>query len=156
MTKVFYTDGSITRQPLTGSLSASWAFVMVEREKFYAHSEGQLEAWRSGFVVTNPFDSCYLGASRVTNNTAELSGIYWAMYWTWWSKLKEATIYSDSAYAVHVCRGQAVAQANREMVKLIRSSLLQSPGVKLRWIKGHAGMKFNELADRFAKAQLHE
>jgi len=58
-------------------------------------------------------------------------------------------IFSDSRYAVMLITGHWRAKAHRDLVGEIRRLL--TPGVHVKWIRGHAGNKWNERADRLAK-----
>lgn len=157
---MIYTDGSISeRRRVSSRMVASWAFVVVERKKFNYHKKGVLVAWSNGSVCTDPMDPLYIGAKRATVNTAELSGIYWALSYCYRQKIKEATIYSDSKYSVNGVTGAASATANKELVRRAREVLFgKDPEYKLNllWVKAHVGHKFNEMADRFAKVVLSE
>ena len=59
------------------------------------------------------------------------------------------TIFSDSLYAVRLVTGQWRAKAHRDLVNEIKR--LYRPGVRVEWIPGHAGHKWNERADALAK-----
>lgn len=155
MKTVVYTDGSIKAARMVSDKPvASWAFVFVKRKgSFQKHNSGEVIFWGSGIVCTDPFAKRYIGAEKVTVNSAELSGVYWALYWLVKMECKEAIIFSDSKYSVNVCRGLYTVRKNTKLVHSVRGLLLKSK-IKLRWVKAHVGNTFNEMADRFAKEQL--
>jgi ribonuclease HI len=153
MRTVIYTDGSVTAQrKISRDLLATWAFVVVGREKLKDHRSGEVVHWRSGWVETDFRSEQYVGAEKHTNNTAELSAIYWALFYLHRNGIKEARLYSDSLYSIRAAQG-GPAGKNRELIKKIRELYIPKPMYRLRWVKGHAGFQFNELADRLAKAQ---
>ena len=86
-----------------------------------------------------------------TNNRAELTAILKAL-----QNIKEAkrhmpiTIYTDSRYAIGVCTKATRANKNQDLVYPILELLSNFSEVKFKWIKGHNGNRWNEIADRLA------
>lgn len=147
-----YTDGSVAYQNNkkgNTTAPAGWAFVAVKNEETVCEDSGKVEL--------DGCSSAFIGAEHSTNNTAELTAIYWALLYCHQEKLKSAVIYTDSKYAVGVLKGSMQANANKLLIKNVRG--LFFPYVekyRLKWIKGHAGNKFNERADELARKALHE
>lgn len=154
MVVAVYTDGSARPLRMLAGSAASWAFVAVERGLSGDHKVGCVVAWSSGHVVTDAADPDFLGATVRTVNTAELSALYWALVWLRMRKEDRAVVFTDSQYARRAALGRNFAVRNGELVRRVRTACL---GMKYRilWIKGHAGHRFNELADRLAGAELN-
>ena len=93
-------------------------------------------------------EALFLGAEVLTNNTAELSAIGYAMLWMI-SELKntggmagtdEVRLVSDSKYATQMIRGNWKIKRNKAMVWRCQSILNELEGlvrVKLAWTKAH-------------------
>ena len=119
-----YTDGSCSRNP---GGDGGWAFVAVR--------EGQKIA---EFCGPDP---------KTTSNRAELKAIVRALLWL--SPDASATIVSDSEYAVKVLLGKYRAKANLDLIEEAWG-LMQERQIKFRWVRGHAGHRWNERADSLA------
>jgi len=89
----------------------------------------------------------YIG--EATNNMAELTAIYRAL-----SALKRqdlpVRIFTDSEYAVGLLSREWKPRANRSLVNDIRGLMGRFPDLKLIKVRGHAGIKGNEVADFLA------
>lgn len=116
---IAYTDGSCSCNP--GGVGA-WGYVVVEREEPIK--------MKTGFELTT------------TSNRMELLGIINAIED---NPLIEDVV-SDSQYAVNCLSGKWKAKANLDLV-LKGKELVQSRKINLHWVRGHSGVKFNELAD---------
>lgn len=155
MYKVVYTDGSIKPyRRLVQGCCAAWAFVVTERERYHDHNEGEVLAWAYGYVCTDPTCHAYIGAGKHTVNTAELSAIYWALFYLHRNKLSNATIYTDSQYSRRAVKGYNMVMRNTELIRRIRDVYI-GMGHRLLWVRGHSKAIFNDLADGFAKARLN-
>lgn len=88
-----------------------------------------------------------------TNNVAELSAIKIAI-----SHLKRddlpIRIFSDSSYAIGVLTREKTPQANRELVLEIKRLIQKFKEIKFIKVKGHAGIKENEVADFLATSAI--
>lgn len=88
-----------------------------------------------------------------TNNVAELSAIKMAI-----SHLKRhdlpVRIFSDSAYAIGVLTQNLKPQANKELVSEIKELTRKFKDLKFIKVKGHAGIKENEVADFLATSAI--
>ena len=133
-----YTDGGCSPNPGPGG----WGFVVV--------------------VGDEPvFESCD-GELQTTNNRMELTAIIRALEYCRdrASEWAAATIYSDSNLSVQTYnswmagweklgwRRKRGPVENLDLVKQLAQLKNDCPEVALQWIKGHAGGKWNEYADR--------
>lgn len=109
--------------------------------------------WGWGFVVVHNdivIGYGYGGGPSGTNNMGELSGAIQAMEYCIEAKIKKILLISDSMYCLDLLNGDKIASKNRELVEWMLY-LKSQIDVKTRWVKGHSGDKFNEIADRLAK-----
>ena len=88
-----------------------------------------------------------------TNNVAELSAIKVAI-----SHLKRhdlpVRIFTDSAYSIGVLTQNLQPQANKELVSEIKGLIQKFKNLKFIKVKGHAGIKENEVADFLATSAI--
>lgn len=147
-----YTDGSIGvagNRRGNKEHPAAWAFVAVYKDTIIKESKG--------IVELNGCSPDFIGAKHWTNNTAELSGIYWALLYLHERGANRGIVYTDSKYALDAIKGNSSVSANKTLIKTIRQ--LYFPHVEkyqIRWVKGHADNQFNEKADQLAKAAVNE
>ena len=91
--------------------------------------------------------SSYIG--RATNNIAELMAVKVAL-----QTLKKfdlpVRIFSDSTYVIGVLTKNWKAQANQELIMEIKSLINKFQDIAFIKVKGHAGIKENEVADFLA------
>ena len=113
----------------------------------------------SGCVQTDPKEHDYVGAVGHTNNTGELSAIYWAIQRALQRPAQRGReeIHSDSLYGINMTTGVWVPKVprTREMICLLRRSwrLLQRRRpreVRLRHVRSHIKVPGNEAADWLA------
>ena len=104
---------------------------------------------------------------HTTNNRMELRGLIEAFAML--EDDEETTIYSDSSYAVKTVtewaagwekngwrRGkQKEPVQNLELVQELVAAARAHPKVKLEWLRGHAGSRWNEYADALVRQQQH-
>lgn len=122
-----YTDGSCLRNP--GGPSGS-GVVMIYKQNVKVISYG-------------------LGES--TNNRAELVAIQKALEAVKFNKRHyKITVFTDSKYAIGVLSGRMKAVKNTDLIHDIRQDLLEFTNIEFKWVKGHNGNKWNEVADRLA------
>lgn len=140
----FYTDGACSGNPGEGG----WSYVEV-----VPCSSG---------IKTNVVTG---NKKRTTNNEMELTAVYMALVKALKSKVKQVTIYCDSAYVVSAItkgwlmnwssngwvtkEGKPVKNKHiwEKMYKLIYEKKMN---VRMIKVKGHNGDPLNELADRSA------
>ena len=93
----------------------------------------------------------YIG--RTTNNVAELSAIKKAL-----ETLKRhdlpVRIFSDSSYSIGLLTKDWKAKKNPELVAEIRNLMKQFKNLRFVKVKGHAGIKENEVADYLATSAI--
>lgn len=143
-----YTDGSCLGNIAKNNPPAGWAFIIVD-------SIENKEIFRNnGTVITCREDDNFVGAEKMSNNTAELSAIYHALYFI--SKNAEKndrfTIKYDSEYAAKSVSGEFNGSKNTELINNCRK-LLKSIKNEINWqfVKAHNGDEYNELTDKLAK-----
>ena len=89
----------------------------------------------------------YIG--EATNNIAELIGILRAVELA--HELgRPLRLYTDSQYAIGVLTKGWKAKANKELIAEVRVALQRHPDAKLFHVRGHQGVKLNEVADELA------
>jgi ribonuclease HI len=114
----------------------------------------------SGMVETDVEDPSYIGAIAHTNNTGELSALYYsvrrALTRARHAGLEE--IHSDSTYAINMTTGKWLPKVRRtrKMIELLRRTWRQlqrrRPGeVRLLHVRSHTQVPGNELADWLAE-----
>ena len=103
----------------------------------------------------------YTGASKFSNNTAELAAIARAADWlvSCAPRPASADLLFDSMWAANMARGIWNPTCNGDAVLYVRSSLerLRDAGITPRWhhVCAHQGHYLNELADEAAKRGAH-
>jgi len=156
MEYTIYTDGSAfgmnDGKGATKDTPAGWGFVVVEGPTGPNHNEGTVVEEQSGRVITDSNHPLWIGADIGSNNTGELSAIYYALEWAKENATK-VTIYSDSNYALNMTFGNWKPSTNKEMIQAIRTIAAQVANVvtiEHSHIRAHSGFKWNEVADRLA------
>lgn len=134
-----FTDGSADPNPGPGG----WGAVYVVDDKIIAEASGH--------------------EPNTTNNRMELMGIIAACKLV--PKGVPATLYSDSELCVNTfnvwihkwkllgwrrAKGSKGEIKNLELVQQVHTLLEDRPEITLRWIKAHAGNRWNEYADALA------
>jgi len=145
-----YTDGSSRKGDM-----ASWGIVVVERGEGEDKSMGREVAEMYGAVVTKRKGAYDLGARRGTNNTGEGTAIAELLLWFKHYCPPSYTciyVYTDSEFSLNVLEKKN--QVTDELafwtaVRKIYDELKNQ--VQLRKVKAHAGIHWNEKADRLAK-----
>lgn len=93
----------------------------------------------------------YIGQG--TNNIAELTAILRALGETTDSE-RPMVIHTDSSYSIGVLQKGWKAKANQELIAELRDVLKGRRGVRIVYVPGHAGVKWNERADSLARAAV--
>ena len=83
-----------------------------------------------------------------TSNRAELLAVLEALNWA--PKTAEVVLHVDSKYALGVVSKNWNATKNLELISTIRNLYRAFPKIKMVKVKGHSGVKGNELADSLA------
>jgi ribonuclease HI len=127
-----YTDGAAIPNPGRGGAG----FVLMA-----VHSDGT--------ILKRLERGVYLG-DRVTNNAAEISAVIEGLK-ALTKPAQTITVYTDSQYVVNVGNGDWGIKANnelwRELFGLIEDGKHQ---VTFKWVRGHDGNEFNEVAHNLA------
>lgn len=129
-----YTDGACKRNPGHAGAGAVIAFETGRLETLYQ----------------------YCGIR--TNNYAELMGIKIALEWLIRNGMRdrEILLHSDSSYSIGVVSKAWNPKENVHLIDEIRNLLVGFPQIKFKWVKGHAGNVYNELADALATLAIFE
>ena len=119
-----FTDGACIRNP---GGDGGWGFVAVQDGKKIAE-----------FCGPDP---------KTTSNRAELKAIIRALLWL--PPGTPATIVTDSQLSIKILSGTWRAKKNLDLIEEARA-LMQQRRIKFRWVRGHAGNRWNEHADALA------
>jgi len=147
-----YTDGAGTGgRKATATTRAGWGVVAFRGT--HLHTE------LSGRVVTDENHPHSIGAKIGSNNTGELSGIYWGLHWCYHHRQANWTsidIRSDSLYAMNVAQRKWETPKNPHIAAHLHHILyqLRRNGISVTFthVRGHTGEIWNERADRLAAA----
>ena len=93
----------------------------------------------------------YLGHG--TNNIAELTAIQRALE-ALAGEERTVEIKTDSSYSIGVLTKGWKAKANQALIVDVKAALSKVPSVRIMYVKGHAGIAGNELADALARAAV--
>lgn len=155
-----YVDGSAPVNVASTTNPAGWGVVIVENPK--NHEGGEILASYAGPVITDPDEISHVGAEVGSNNTAELSAIWWALYIMRALSLLgdvEVTIYGDSEYAGKMANGSWKPKENKELVKNVKAiwqrTLLNCSSLVWAHVRAHQGNYYNEMADELANRGVH-
>lgn len=158
-----YVDGSaIGNINVTADTPAGWGLVVVSigDEDLHSseplHSKGRMVEEHYGKVVTKADHPKFIGAEVGSNNTGELSAMYWAL-----SIIQDNndtndvfTIYGDSMYAGKMASREWRAKENVSLVRKVAElwDTLEREGHNFSWlhVKAHSGHKWNDRADHLA------
>ena len=140
MTITVYTDGACSGNPGKGG----WGAVIVYPNKKSIHLNG--------------------GANLTTNNKMELIAAIKVL--EYFDKACEVKIFTDSKYLMNGIENWIInwkkngwktaskkPVKNREIWEKL-DALIQKHQIKWEWVKGHAGNKFNEMADQLARKYI--
>ena len=137
MKVTMYTDGStIVRNP--SEYGGTYAFLLVNENGTMVHND---------WGVYSPED---MGTSKVTNNQMELLAVLMGLKYAEGSRYRITKIVSDSKVTLgRVFQNWSLNNIPEWMVDLKDS--LSVRGIRGEFQKGHAGHKWNELADQIAE-----
>ena len=171
-TIVIYTDGSTKNASRDSPADASWAFVTLNSNDINAPLQPTALP-RCGRVITLDDSPHFIGATRKTNNTAELTAIAEALSEFISSNLdnngqqvRRLLMCIDSLTSIRWITGRNKNTAHWELVKGIQLQVLRvtktieegGMGVvlELMHVSSHTGIKWNECVDKYAKYALQE
>lgn len=140
---IIYTDGSCQKNPGPGGFGV---VVLDDNENLIQQYSERCE--------------------NTTNNREELKAILWA-FLKYGNKENQIIIYSDSAYCVNTLtnwmfsweknnwkKSDNKTPENLDLIKPFFKHLQNGFFINLRKIKGHAGNKWNEMADQLATGKI--
>ena len=142
--KIFYTDGACSGNPGVGG----WAYVELVN-------------------ASCGYETRIVSGSKkeTTNNEMELTAVYNALVKSYKEKVKQVTVYSDSAYIVNAITKGWLSNWNNNGWKTKENKpvknkhiwekvykLIFEKGMKVNviWVKGHNKDPLNELVDKAA------
>ena len=148
-----YTDGS--GDPMN---NAGWAAIVYDTPPQRPVTP---EFILYGPVITMAWDPLYIGATKGTNNTAELTAIAEACQWlldtcmdrTEQGQVVPATILYDSEYARDLAVRAAAPQTNHTLAEKVANLVEQVRDVRplyFKHVKGHSHDIGNDAADKYA------
>lgn len=124
-------------------------------------------------IITNGNCKTYTGNEKITtNNAMELTAVLKALQFVLNDNIKNAVIFSDSAYVCNAINNRWLLNwrtngwknqkggkiKNLDLWQWILEFLLESKeiglDVEIQKIKGHSGEPYNELCDRLAKDEI--
>jgi ribonuclease HI len=97
--------------------------------------------------------SGYGGAHKTTNNIMECKAAICGLLAA--REVQEhyyvVELVSDSQYVLNLSSGKYQPKVNMELIQELRTCASMIYRLSYRWVKGHSGDKFNEIADDLAK-----
>jgi len=158
-TLIGYTDGSATAAPK----AAGWGFLALRSAPAEGGAQETLLTERHGAVnVAHPDQADHMGATALTNNTAEMTAIGQALQWCTDAvdrqDVEEVHICTDSQVCIRSLRSGRKPRKNRRLVTHVRqlaATLSAKRPVRLLWVRGHqrastAAARWNARADELA------
>ena len=150
-----YTDGSHTTA--APNMPAGWATITFALQHLATGTTEELIHASCGRVTTMPGDETYDGATRHTNNTAELTALLRAVQDE--LRVDDGAVVElcvDSTYAQGVALGRWQTKKNRELARRLRLGFTRlreqrNGNACIRHVRSHARVAGNETADHLAK-----
>lgn len=139
-----FTDGGCSGNPGPGG----WAFVALDNENLLSYSSG--------------------GDAQTTNNKMELTAVIRALETCQVLEAKQVCISTDSQYVkngittwIHNWKRNGWKTASKDPVKNKElweelDSLSNVFDIKWVWVKGHAGIKYNEMCDSLVRKEMEK
>lgn len=139
-----FTDGGCSGNPGPGG----WAFVALDNENLLSYSSG--------------------GDAQTTNNKMELTAVIRALETCQVLEAKQVCISTDSQYVkngittwIHNWKRNGWKTASKDPVKNKElweelDSLSKVFDIKWVWVKGHAGIKYNEMCDSLVRKEMEK
>ena len=139
-----YTDGGCSGNPGPGG----WAYVAL--------SEGRMISYSSG------------GEAQTTNNKMELNAVIHAIEDVSLMGVESMTISTDSQYVkngittwINVWKRNGWRTSSKDPVKNRElweqlDKLNAAGNIRWNWVKGHAGIKYNEMCDTLVRKEMEK
>jgi ribonuclease HI len=149
-----FTDGSCLGNVAKDNPPAGWAYVVVQKTP---ECESKVTFEHFGPVIIDEDSEEFIGADKFSNNTAELTAIYFALCYIkqhFRDPRETITIRYDSVYAAKSVMGIFNGPKNRELISNCRKKLKECNGlakIKFEHVKAHSGHKYNDIVDNLAK-----
>jgi len=105
-----------------------------------------------GIVIIDPDNKIkkYWGGEQdTTNNRMELKAVVRGL-----SKLPSSSkvkIHTDSMYVVKCFKFEWSRKANKDLWNKLEREIRNFSKISIRWVRGHSGDKYNEMADELAR-----
>ena len=135
-----YTDGSYT----ASINQAGWGFAVLHPSTSTLPITDQHPTHTHyGPVILSKTDPSFLGATRMSNNTGELTAIGEALRWISTHQPSDppaVNIISDSLYALNVIQQKFKAKKNKALISRIQTILKSIPSsipISFHWTKAH-------------------
>ena len=138
---------------------AGWGFTAMTK-RLRPGDKPMVEA--CGPVQINTGENFYIGATRVTYNTAEMEGVVEALFWLRTCVERETVhansdvlITVDSLYVKGLIDEKFIVRENRVLATLLSHMWKVTKKrirLHIRWMRGHSGDVGNSIADRLADA----
>ena len=142
-------EGGSSKQP-SPQMGAGWGVTMVRGRKGLA--DGTRIGHMSGPVELNEESKFFVGATQLTNNTAELNAIYEALIHIrdYVTPGETVTIRMDSLLASGVATASLIARTNIELARKVQDmyrQVVETRKIHFVHVKSHANQRWNEAAD---------
>ena len=145
-------SGGDTKNGLEG---ASWGIATTVEPYNVNVSDPLLVDFYGGLVITDPTHPHFLGATALTNNTAELSGTIWTLVYIYYHALKVPGCKYKVRYDSEFAAGATINNYNivshptmSVLARGLRAIVQQVADVEFVHIPAHKGDPYNEMADR--------
>ena len=149
-----YTDGSFLFPNQEGfddpNRFGSWAYVLKEGDNTFC---------RSGLLGRTNDTQSSINRCEMWAVIAALTKLSEQDY----VRYRTIVVFSDSEYSVKTFRGDWILKAhtkNRDMIKqcagIVEKLKAQGTNVVFKWIPGHSGNRFNDMADELAGKRMKE
>lgn len=126
---IIYTDGSCSKNP---GGCGGYGIVLVTNKD-------------------NPVKLSGLIQAPTTSNRAELMAVIIAIFHAQNLGYKRLHINSDSQYVVKTINGEYRKNKNQDLWALLDLATSTLSNLRCRWVKGHNGNVYNEMADKLAE-----
>ena len=157
-----YSDGGFATKGNPPTKYAGWGAALYETDQGVHDESPRWEA--CGPVVMDNGSPLHIGANQLTNNTGELSGLYWLLLCV--TKIQPERggvhrILSDSTYALGRALTTDKPKANEQIVRRVRRQLRAARkkhgyrGVVLGHVRSHTDEKGNDKADQLATEGMY-